>query len=391
MTRQTTQIVQGRRLQRCISARLTGVVALLIVLGSGCKTDKAKREERLAKKRRRALSSLPYLAWRPASKASLKKVGVVLHDRKRAHEGYNLYCPYHGDQVRLINMKGELVHSWSLVSATTRRPEPVCLYPELASDGSLYVLRATKAPLPMVKLDWRSKVLWVTDLAVHHDVAISRSRPGTDTVHVLGWEAVSVRRRGQTFRFDGDTLVRLSAEGKAAHKRSLYRILSTMPGMRSRMERSVDLFLARTLLTSVYEKSGLTSAQIEQRTNRWVRSGLGSRPIGEKLEELLRKHAVDLATLARRHEEIGSADLRDLLHTNTLEILDAHPKGLWKAGDLLVCMKTLDAIAVIDGTRSRVLWAWGFEELQGPHHPSQSRRGPDGVRQRDSLCTLAAA
>jgi hypothetical protein len=92
-------------------ARRAGVLVLALVLGSGCKTDKARHQKRLAEKRRKTLSSLPYLASRPASRASLKKVGVVLHDRKRAWGGYNLYCPYHGDRIRLINMKGELVHA----------------------------------------------------------------------------------------------------------------------------------------------------------------------------------------------------------------------------------------------------------------------------------------
>jgi outer membrane protein assembly factor BamB len=60
----------------------------------------------------------------------------------------------------------------------------------------------------------------------------------------------------------------------------------------------------------------------------------------------------------------------DVLHTNTLELLDAHPSGIWSRGDLLLCMRELNAVVVVDPASGKVRWWWGAEELSGPHQPS---------------------
>jgi hypothetical protein len=65
----------------------------------------------------------------------------------------------------------------------------------------------------------------------------------------------------------------------------------------------------------------------------------------------------------------------DVLHTNTLEILNDHPEGIWKQGDLLICLRELNTVAVVDPAGRDVRWSWGAEELSGPHQPSML---PDG-------------
>ena len=65
----------------------------------------------------------------------------------------------------------------------------------------------------------------------------------------------------------------------------------------------------------------------------------------------------------------------DALHANTLTVLDAHPTGLWRRGDVLVCLRELNAVAAIDLVGGTVRWQWGPGELSGPHQPSML---PDG-------------
>lgn len=78
----------------------------------------------------------------------------------------------------------------------------------------------------------------------------------------------------------------------------------------------------------------------------------------------------------------------DILHANTLEVLDGHPNQVWSHGDVLVCIRELNVIAVIsmssrhsessthDTASASVRWWWGPGELSGPHQPTVL---PDGT------------
>ncbi|MCP3916455.1 MAG: hypothetical protein GY711_12935 [bacterium] len=76
--------------------------------------------------------------------------------------------------------------------------------------------------------------------------------------------------------------------------------------------------------------------------------------------------------LVRAAREAG-----DILHTNTLELLDeqsaaAHPS--WSPGDVLVCFRDLDRIAVIDLERRRTVWMTDGD-WAAPHQPTVLENG----------------
>ena len=60
----------------------------------------------------------------------------------------------------------------------------------------------------------------------------------------------------------------------------------------------------------------------------------------------------------------------DLLHANSIQILDRPVEGLGAAGDALIAIRELDLIAVVDTARRQVVWTWGPGEIQRPHHPT---------------------
>ncbi|SDI43044.1 Arylsulfotransferase (ASST) [Sinosporangium album] len=60
----------------------------------------------------------------------------------------------------------------------------------------------------------------------------------------------------------------------------------------------------------------------------------------------------------------------DVLHANTVEVLSAHPGGLWSDGDVLVSLRNLDLIAVVDLSDREVRWHFGPGQLSGQHQPS---------------------
>ena len=65
----------------------------------------------------------------------------------------------------------------------------------------------------------------------------------------------------------------------------------------------------------------------------------------------------------------------DMFHTNTIEIIGRDVPGMARAGDLLVCLRNLDRVAVIDPQRKEVVWSWGEGELDRPHHPQLLENG----------------
>lgn len=69
----------------------------------------------------------------------------------------------------------------------------------------------------------------------------------------------------------------------------------------------------------------------------------------------------------------------DIFHTNTVEIIDrdvfSKNKKLFKKGDVLFCMRNMNLIGVIDVEEEKIVWSWGMNELECPHHPSLLKNG----------------
>jgi hypothetical protein len=82
----------------------------------------------------------------------------------------------------------------------------------------------------------------------------------------------------------------------------------------------------------------------------------------------LELHGGEEAT--RREAVVG-----DVFHPNGIAVLD-RDVGPARAGQVLVCARELDRIAIVDLDARRVVWSWGDGELDGPHAPTLL---PDGA------------
>lgn len=74
----------------------------------------------------------------------------------------------------------------------------------------------------------------------------------------------------------------------------------------------------------------------------------------------------------------GAEPIFDLLHANEIAVFDGRLAGrspLFAAGNLLVSLRNLSALAILDSMGERVLWLWGPSNLAYQHHPSLL---PDG-------------
>jgi hypothetical protein len=69
-----------------------------------------------------------------------------------------------------------------------------------------------------------------------------------------------------------------------------------------------------------------------------------------------------------KNENFLSLRLLDLLHTNSVQIIDRDVPGLCKKGDLLISVRNIDLIAIIDPAQDKLLWHWGPGDILMQHH-----------------------
>jgi hypothetical protein len=91
--------------------------------------------------------------------------------------------------------------------------------------------------------------------------------------------------------------------------------------------------------------------------------------------------AADLDSLGTRVEvkqEMGK-DIYDYFHLNTISLVPVTPLAgqdqLFSPGNLLICFRNVNQIAILDGKTMVILWVWGQGELQWPHHPTMLDNG----------------
>ncbi|TDC55242.1 hypothetical protein E1281_13540 [Actinomadura sp. KC345] len=258
-----------------------------------------------------------------------------------------------------VDRGGAILHTWSH-SAGQPRPQddpPSYLrgwnHVEMDEAGGLFAIVPLHA---LLKLAPDSRLEWSCDVAAHHDLAITAG----GTVLVLGEAPRRVDGGPSGHHVVLDNLIfTVTAGGGVANALSLYDVLRTNSELRQMIDTSVrERGTAFRLRGWPVRGDGVPEA-VAAETRLILRTGEYD---GE------RRHALRLLRGLP-----GSPC--DVLHTNTLEVLSAHPSGIWSDGDLLVCMRELDAVAVISPADGRVAWWWGPGELSGPHQPTML---PDG-------------
>lgn len=105
------------------------------------------------------------------------RTGLTAWDATQAFEGYTVFAANLGSSLYLLNMRGEVVHQWDVVTDPTSRRK--VRYAYLLDNGNLFVhiaLPTGDAPLyvfkggVMLEIDWDGNVVWeLEDPAQHHD------------------------------------------------------------------------------------------------------------------------------------------------------------------------------------------------------------------------------
>jgi hypothetical protein len=258
--------------------------------------------------------------------------GVTFHNDNLSFAGLNLLTSLEVGGAHLLNMEGEVLHSWHTCDSLGDR----WLYSEMDSEGNLIAL---VIGLGLVKMDWDSGILWISKASdnpylkgsrpgYHHDFEMTES----GDIYVLAKELRQVdighmkpskrirrgRRLSREREICDNSVVILSPDGIPKRKVSLYDLVGE--GMSS----GIQAYIAE------YERKSREGGRI--------------------------------------------AVCSDIFHSNTVEEL-RRDIAVAKKGDVLFCVRNLDFIGILSVETEDLLWSWGPGILEYPHHPSVLENG----------------
>lgn len=299
---------------------------------------------------REKLGSLKYAAWTSTTK-NIEEKGVTLYDSELACAGYNLYNYDGFPGAYLVDMDGTLVRSWTLDAEDLQ-------YVEMCPDGGIIGVDNLRK---LIRVEPDASNGWEVRGAFHHDISI----PGNGNIYALENKTERLRELGIKDPIFVPYVIVLDQKGVVKREISL-----------------ADAMLNSGLRPNL-AKAGVLSKQ-------W-RAMRKPRGIWVSVARHIKKHGLGPKFFARLGRRIITPGLAlfgmrggvppgvDIFHANTLEVIerDVYFRGreLFKKGDLLVCFRNLDLIAVVDSEKELIKWTWGPGEIMRPHHPSLLANG----------------
>lgn len=261
------------------------------------------------------LTSLGYLTWVPAE-GGAENSGVIYHDSTRAYHGVNIYGPRNAARAYLMDMDGGILHTWERYIETNDTWNHIEVYP----NGDLLALVRQEL---LLCLDWDSNIKWVRQLRCHHDIATTED----GGAYALTRSERVVRCHGFPLPILDDRVTILAPDGSTVEEFWLYDVLG----------------------------------EIVPASRVW-----------RAYRAMLNPRAVQWITRTRRLTDhwIEASMVNDVFHTNTLEIIDRDVDDVFRRGNLIVCSRTQNTVAVIDPRTKELLWSWGRGRLEWPHHPT---------------------
>ena len=265
------------------------------------------------------LSSLGYVDWAPAEE--VEKRGVTHDEPELSFSGMSLYTSRPLQEADLIDMQGNVVHKW-----VRKLPEEALWqHIEMCKNGDLLVVSKDRK---LMRLDWDSKVKWQKKMRANHDVSVDED----GTIYALSREDRLVFWHGIPVPILSDCVVVLSAYGEVKNKIHLYEL--------------VKEHFSLNMIVKIHKKifSPVELSRI-------------------------------LANMVYRNYIFKNSSIFDIMHTNSIEIIDRDIEGFGMKGDWLISIRGLDLVGVIDPTKEELVWAWGPGELKEQHHPTLLKNG----------------
>jgi len=266
------------------------------------------------------LQSVPYLAV-SSTEISETDSGVVFHNPDLSWPGYHLYISRRSGVVHLMDMSGRDVHRWDCSQFASKGGYH---HAHLTGEGKLYVIREN---VSLFCVGWLSNLIWQEKFKAHHDIAFLDDG---------SFYTLHRKLRGyRDLKIYFDVILHLDEDGEEINRWCTYQHLD-------QIKEALDTRLfVDTILDSIKA---------------------GGRPRGGITSDI--KKAMGRS---------GNKKI-DHFHLNTVQVLPATPLGerdhRFAAGNLLVCFRNVNQIAVLEQGTYRILWSWGADELEWPHQPT---------------------
>ena len=257
-----------------------------------------------------AIRSLGYAAWHEIDDKDRTKIGVTLHDAGAAYEGVNLFHSENTTGGYLLDMQGNVLHVFHDLADDTAKWKLIEPY---RGERFLVLIEdvgfGRSGQLSMI--DWHSNIEWTIVGHFHHDVAVA----GNGDIYTIENHRTSFPAFSSSLAILDNRLFILTKDGKTRKTLSFAEMVSEHPAL-------------------------LDAAR-------------GQKAI---------------------HIGVYGPDAWDVFHTNTLEIIErrASPRSapVFQEGRVLFCMRHMNIIGVIDLQAERIIWYWGLDHLEQPHHPT---------------------
>jgi hypothetical protein len=252
------------------------------------------------------LGALGYVTWTETADSEALRGSVTRYDPSASARGINYYCSEPSDTAYFVDMEGEVLHSLELPVADPFFDDNRCKLIE-PYDAETVLMLHEHTQVSRLGLD--SRIRWARRGRFHHDLAVAS---------------------------DG----------------TIYALLDT--------PRHVPALHAERWILDTEIVALSPDGEILRRLRIW--------PMVADHPELLRE--------ARRWagRDWGGADTVDPLHVNTIDVVGEVPGPSGETplvpGDLLICIRNLDLVAVVDPRTARFRWRWGPGQIEGPHDPS---------------------
>ena len=292
-------------------ASATVLVAALAVSANLHTTEEAPRKVQ-------ALRTLPYVTWVQSNHPN-EEAGVTYHTPEKSWNGLNFFNSIYRSAAYVMDMSGNILHEWSV----TMDDDPGWHHAEPCPNGDLLAIVNDRT---LVRVDWNSNLVGSESSShYHHDVAIANN----GDIYALTLKDEVVKLFGVPVPSTVDYVTVLTPGLEVREEFSLLEPLKSEVPVRT--------------LISIYE---------------W-----------------LLRPANLVAMIRSRINGVPGYGIPNLLHANSIEIIDRDIDDTIRRGHLLFCSRTLNLIGVLDPQGQSILWKWGGGILDGPHHPTLLENG----------------
>jgi hypothetical protein len=323
---------------KVLACVVTASLVLLFVLTSPPAGQQKPEKRQDWEQQLEMLRAIPYVAL-SESLADDGERGVVYHDSEKAFQGYNFYCTLFSGDAFLLDMDGQVVHQWAYPYHQRKHGTDHAV---MLQNGHLLLLKEFRE---LILLSWNSKLIWRKSLPVHHDA--------TEAPDGSFYAIIRLRREYRGLKVYFPAIVHLATNGQEIDRWSSYDHLNEIK----------RVFNTRSFLDNILDRA--------------LVSGLPQPGPSDKIKE----------------DRKLSGTYYDYFHMNTISLIPDNVSGQkdsrFRQGNLLVCFRNVNQIAVLEKDTYRILWAWGEGELEWPHHPTMLENGrilifDNGVRRRYS-------